>query len=93
MMKHAEPTFDMAGGGGGGGNSDKIKLIVAVVALVAAGLVLAWNFGLLGGGSKPKPLPGPATQEEQEILDESDRISREQLEKAKKDPNVTIGGA
>jgi len=91
MMKHAEPTFDMAGGGGGG-NSEKIKLIVAVVALVAAGIALAWNFGLLGG-SKPKPLPGPATAEEQQILDESDRISRETLEKAKKDPNVTIGGA
>lgn len=91
MMKHAEPTFDMAGGGGGG-NSEKIKLIVAIVALVAAGIALAWHFGLIGGG-KPKPLPGPVTQEEQQIQDESERISREALEKAKKDPNVTIGGA
>lgn len=30
--------------------SDKKKAVLAVVLLVAAGLVIAWNFGLFSGG-------------------------------------------
>lgn len=37
-------------GGKAGGDSQNIKLVVAVVVLIAALGLLAWNFGLLGGG-------------------------------------------
>ncbi|XVJ60539.1 MAG: hypothetical protein HEQ23_14530 [Tepidisphaera sp.] len=38
--------------------ADKKKLILAVVLLVLAGLVIAWNLGLFSGGSST-PTPAP----------------------------------
>ena len=39
------------GGSGGDDNASK-KVIAAAVMLVLAGILLAWNFGLIGGGGK-----------------------------------------
>lgn len=41
--------------------ADKKKLILAVVLLVLAGLVIAWNLGLFSGGSST-PTPPPVTE-------------------------------
>ena len=38
-------------------DSDKPKLIIAVVILLVAGGLLAWNFGLFGGGASSNPTP------------------------------------
>jgi hypothetical protein len=35
----------------------KVKAVIAVICLAAAGVLLAMNFGLIGGG-KPKPAAG-----------------------------------
>lgn len=90
-MKTAQPMFDMAGGGGGG-KQDKVKLYVAIGALAVAGVLLAWNFGLLSGKPKAKPLPPPST-EDQQIIDESDKLQREQLQRIENDPTVQSAGA
>jgi hypothetical protein len=44
-------------------SSDKPKLIFALVVLVIAGGVIAWQMGLFGGGesSKTPPPPDPST--------------------------------
>jgi hypothetical protein len=45
---------------------DAVKLAVAIVVLIAAGLLVAWNFGVIGGGSSRAPVrsaeepPAPA---------------------------------
>jgi hypothetical protein len=38
-------------------DSDKPKLIIAVVVLIVAGALLAWNFGLFSGGATTAPPP------------------------------------
>jgi len=35
---------------------DAVKLSVAIFVLLAAGLLVAWNFGLVGGGSSKVPI-------------------------------------
>jgi hypothetical protein len=48
-----------------GPSGDKVKIIMAVVALVAAGLALAWNFGAFDKVTQ-KPVEVPVITPEQE---------------------------
>lgn len=43
--------------------NDRVKLVAAIVILVVAAGLLAWNFGLFEGSSKPtQPSPNAAPQ-------------------------------
>ncbi|MCL4741012.1 MAG: hypothetical protein KJZ54_02305 [Phycisphaerales bacterium] len=67
----ASPAKQRGGGGGGMDAKDKIKAGAAVVLLVVAGLLLAWQFGLLPsfGDSTPEPI----SQETQQAIEEQER--------------------
>lgn len=90
--------FDSIGRKGGGSaaasggkkKNDQIKIIIAAVALALAGVLLAWNFGLLGGESLPETKrPAQPTAEEIKQFEEQQKINERLLQ----DPNVTQGGA
>ncbi|MFG0327294.1 MAG: hypothetical protein ACF8SC_08545 [Phycisphaerales bacterium JB037] len=88
MLNRTGPRHDM--GIGGGGNMDKptmIKIGIAVAALLAAALLLAWNFGVIdsGGVSTPQNY----TPEEEQLLQEPMPDPNE----FKNNPNITTGGA
>jgi hypothetical protein len=71
------PLFHPAGTpSGGGGGTPKAKLLLALGLLVAAGVVVAWQLGLFGGGASPSKLP-PLTPEEQVERDEAVRLTKE----------------
>ncbi len=73
----ASPARQRGGGGGGMDQKDKIKAVAAVVLLAVAGLLLAWQFGLLPsfGDSTPEPV----NAETQQAIEEQQR-QMEQLE-------------
>lgn len=68
--------------------NSKVKVIIAVICLAAAGVVLAMNFGWIGGG-KPKPVgtqgaqstTGGATGTEGTKTDEDAQQNAGQLKK------------
>ncbi len=61
--------------GGGGSDPQKIKLVVAIVLAIAAGGVLAWQFGLFGrgGGSRVDPSEAAARQQRLDQEVEADK--------------------
>ncbi len=70
-------------------NSDKIKLIIAVVALVLGGVLIAWNFGafdkVLPQGKQGTDASAKITPEMQKAY-ERQKKELEQLEKEGKAP-------
>lgn len=77
-------------GGGGGPESQTIKLGVAIVLVVAAAGVLAWQFGLFGrgGGSRVDPNEAAARQERLDAEVEADK----KLETESRVPVQNAGG-
>ncbi|GIK19290.1 MAG: hypothetical protein DYG93_05825 [Leptolyngbya sp. PLA2] len=73
----AAPAKRSGGGGGGMSQKDKIKAGAAVVLLLIAGLLLAWQFGLLPsfGDSGSEPI----SPETQQAIEEQQR-QMEQIE-------------
>ena len=37
---------------------DTVKLVIAIVILIAAGILIAWNFGVFSGPTAPAPVEG-----------------------------------
>jgi hypothetical protein len=90
MEEHA-PSKAAKTGGGGGESMDtaKIAKLAAVgVMLLAAALLLAWNFGIIGGPPAPEPLsPEQIKQAEQEMEEQIER-ERPIIER----PDITPAG-
>ena len=63
------------GGGGSSMDTAKIAKLAGVgVMLLAAVLLLAWNFGIIGGPPEPEPLtPEQIQQAEQEMEEQLER--------------------
>ena len=71
----------------GKSRSDTTKITVALVGLVFAGLLLAWNFGLFGT-AKPKDDRTPDQLQEMEKGYEEQEKLRQEMEQ---DPTIEIG--
>lgn len=69
-------------------NTDKIKIGVAIGAFVLASLLLAWNFGLLGGSEPPVPTP-VVTPEQQKAYEKK----RQEIDRAIEEGDSRYGGA
>lgn len=66
-----------SGGGkksGGGKSNDKIKIGIAVGLLGVAGLLLAWNFGVIDTTPTPPPPTAEEIQAHQEQVQEIERL-------------------
>jgi len=61
----AKSKAKVTSSGGSSGNSDKVKLVGAIVCLLAAGALIAWQLDLFGSRPSPgQPVPpAPATPE------------------------------
>lgn len=69
------------------GGNQKIKLIVAVVALLAAGVTIAWSFGAFDNPNKALPVQPPVVEtipeaERQEFI----KYQEKKVEEAAKRP-------
>lgn len=74
--------------GGKANNADKIKLGVAIGALVLASLLFAWNFGFLGG-SEPVVSTPPISPERQKVYEKK----KKQIEQSIEEEEGQYGGA
>ncbi len=70
---------------------DKIKLGIAVGALVVAGVLLAGYYTNWFRGDSPKPLPAPTAEEKQE-LDEATKVNEQIRRDFQNNPNVQETG-
>ncbi len=68
------------------GNRGKVALALGALAL--AGVTLGLHFGLFAGPRPPEPT---LTDDDLAIRKQSDELSRAALEKARNNPNVSIG--
>lgn len=76
-----------SGGGGGGGKGNLIKIAVLVVALGAAGYLLASYFGIIGGKEPVQPrLEDSNDPEVQKALEASREINKK-IEKINRPPS------
>jgi hypothetical protein len=72
----------------GGDSMAKIKLIVAVVAIAAAGVLISWHLGLFEGKAKPQPtLDQQVDQETRARMQKSLEEAQKAGEKIHKSPS------
>lgn len=91
MFDRTGPRHDLAAAAAAGGNqTNTIKIAVAIVALIAAGVLLAWNFGLFSSGGKP---PIKRTAQEQQQIDQEFQEQEQIRQELESDPETTLGGA
>ena len=88
MAKRQSFDESIKGAAKGGGDESKgntIKVVVLVIALIGAGVLLAWHFGILSTKAPPARLEDTTDPEMKKAIEESQKVNKE-VERIRKSP-------